>query len=398
LYCRLLNSIYCLCIALSLSACGTLSSIQYDADLTAAKRLARQKNIAIEVQDLAQPLVADSITPGIMVGVQTRDGQSHFFGFGEADKQTHQVPDQKTLFAIGSVSKGFLANIVAVMVADGRLRWDMTLEEVLPQAASFSPDAKKITIEQLATHTSGLPRQPMTLQTLAKFVAYLFTGNSFYDHFTDEYILEYLSSYETPSERVPQYSNIGYGLLGWVVKHVGQQTLDVQLARHVLGPLKLNNTTYQPHNLANFATRAVGYAGDQPKMILRGQPTPDWTFTPFMQGSAALYSNAEDLLQYTAAHLSLTDSVLSQAMQDTLTVRYPREREAAAVAWIVDEVGGEKIHYQIGLVAGYTTYIGFIKERNIAVVVLQNTFNWRNSVGHRLLVRMSSAADLQDMH
>jgi hypothetical protein len=74
-------------------------------------------------------------------------------------------------------------------------------------------------------------------------------------------------------------------------------------------------------------------------------------------------------------------------------VRVDRPQEAAAVAWIVDSVGSQKITYQVGLVAGYTSYIGLDRQHKTAVVVLQNSFNWSNDVGHRLLQRLGGAAD-----
>jgi len=70
-------------------------------------------------------------------------------------------------------------------------------------------------------------------------------------------------------------------------------------------------------------------------------------------------------------------------------VRFARPKEAAALAWIADDVGGRRINYQIGLVAGYTSYIGIDAERGSAVVVLQNSFNWSNDIGHKLLLRLA---------
>ncbi len=251
---------------------------------------------------------------------------------------------------------------------------------------------KKITIEQLATHMSGLPRQPMTLKTLSKFIAYTFTGESFYEDFSDEYIKEYLKDFKAPRQVSPQYSNIGYGILGWVLKHTTEKTIDEVVQERLLGPLKLTHTGYNSEVPSGFETRARGYAGDQPKFIRRGQPTPDWSFTTFMRGSAGMYSNAEDLLTYAAAHLSKVPHAMTPIFNDVLTVRLPRQNEAPAIAWIQDQVNGHKIIYQVGLVAGYTTYIGLIRDANIAVVVLQNSFNWTNSVGHRLLLRMAKNA------
>ena len=383
-----------LCLPLMLCACGTLSRMPLESSNEAALRLAHSGNLQAEVDELARPMVDSGHTPGLMVGVLTADGKKHFYGYGVRDQAGSAAPDGQTLFAVGSLSKGFLGDLAALLVQDGTLHWNDRLEQLLPPGTPLSEDAKRITLLQLATHTSGLPRQPFTPQTLSYFVEYLFTGNSFYRHFDREYLLRYMAEFERPADPAPQYSNIGYGLLSYVLELHSGKNIDALLQRRLAEPLGLTNTDYRASELPGYAQRARGHAGDQPKFIRRGQPVPDWQFTDILHGTAALYSNADDLLSYAAANLNGTaDARMNAALQDTLTVRVNRPNEAAAVAWIVDSVGTQKITYQVGLVAGYTSYIGLDREHHTAVVVLQNSFNWSNDVGHRLLQRMGGAAD-----
>ncbi|MDO9321253.1 MAG: serine hydrolase domain-containing protein [Pseudomonas sp.] len=374
-------------------ACGTLSS-QQNATAT-LPALAAGSELKAAVDALAQPLIDAGQTPGMVIGVLTADGQKQVFGYGLTGQPGGQQPDGSTLFAVGSLSKGFLADVAALLVQDGTLSWDDNLEQLLPAHTPLSADAKKITLLQLATHTAGLPRQPMTPQTLGYFVEYLFTGNSFYRHYDRTYLLNYLADFEVPKQVAPQYSNIGYGLLSHVLELRSGQKIDALLQARVLGPLRLDNSSYAPQQLAGFAQRALGHAGDQPKFMLRGQPVPDWQFTDILHGTAGLYSTADDLLRYAAAHFQPgSDRKLNAALLDTLQVRVDRPDEAAAVAWNVDSLGGRKITYQVGFVAGYSSYLGMDTEHQTAVVVLQNSFNWANgALGHSLLLRLPSAAD-----
>lgn len=381
-------------ILLALSACGTLTRQQLDP--VARPRLVHGGDLQAEVDALARPLTDSRHTPGLVVGVLSADGQKHFFGYGMTDQRSKRQPDGTTLFAVGSLSKGFVGDIAALLVQDGLLRWDDDLEHLLPAGTPLSDDAKQITLLQLATHTAGLPRQPMTPQTLRYFVEYLFTGNSFYRHFDDAYLLNYLADFESPEPLEPQYSNIGYALLTHVLALRSGKPVDALVQERILTPLGLRNTGYRPRSLAGYPDRARGHAGDQPKFIRRGQAVPDWQFTDILQGSAALYSNAEDLLDYAAAHLhGSADSRLDAAFRDTLQVRIERPREAPAVAWIVDAIRGETISYQVGLVAGYSSYLGLDTRHKTAVVVLQNSFNWSNGIGHRLLLRMAGTLEEQ---
>lgn len=382
-------------VCAQLAACGTLSRMEIDTDGVAAARLARSGALKAEVDGLAQPLIASGETTGLVVGVLLPDGSEQFHGYGVTE-QGGQRPDGKTLFAIGSLSKGFLGGTAAILVEEGKLRWDDTLATLLPSHVLLSDDAKKITLRQLVTHTSGLPRQPFTGRTLAYFVEYLFTGKSFYRHFDRDYLLNYLATFKKSGADKPQYSNIGYGLLGYIMELRSGQRVDGLVQEKLLKPLELGNTGYVPTALPGYAERARGHAGDQPKMIRRGQPVPDWEFTDVMSGSAALYSNASDLLGYAKAHLYPSgNSVRDQALRETLKVHYDRPTEAAATGWIVDEIDGRKITYQIGLVAGYTAYLGMDVESKTTVVVLQNNFNWTNRIGHRLLLRLAHARERQ---
>lgn len=378
-------------LGLLVSACGTLSEMAVTQTPDELRRYARTGDLKAEVDALARPLIESGETPGLVVGVLQPGRAMAFFGYGVTEQGGGRAPDADTLFAIGSLSKGFLAAITALLVDEKVLSWDDTLADLLPPGTPLSDDARRITVLQLATHTSGLPRQPMTPQTLTYFLEYLFTGESFYRHFDTPYALNYLTEFKAPAERVPQYSNLGYGLLGYVLERRTGQSVDALLATRLAKPLGLSHTGYAPELLPGYAERAHGYAGDQPKFIRRGQPVPDWRFTSLMRGSAALYSSARDLLKFARPFLSANQTHFDAVLADTARVRFPRPREAAGIAWISDEVDGLAITYQIGLVAGYTSYIGLDREHGTAVVVLQNSFNWTGSIGHRLLIRLAQA-------
>lgn len=374
-----------------LTACGTLSRMEIDSDGDSSGRYAVTGDLRAEVDALAQPLIDGGNTPGLVVNVLLPDGSMQCFGYGTTEHAAggHQ-PDCDTLFAVGSVSKGFLSATTAVLVQQGVFNWDDTLEKLLPAGTPLSPSARKITLLQLVTHTSGLPRQPFTLQTMLYFVEYLFTGDSFYRHFDRDYLVGYLADFNVPSTTTPTYSNIGYGLLGHVLElHTGKK-MDALVDETILQPLTLHRTGYRPQQLPGFSTRAHGHVGDQPKFMRRGREAPDWEFTDVLTGSAALYSTANDLLRYEKIIIEGSGStLLDRALHDTLHVRIDRPLEAAALAWLVDDIDGHKITYQVGFVAGYSSYIGMDVESRTGIVVLQNSFNWTNSIGHRLLLRIA---------
>jgi CubicO group peptidase (beta-lactamase class C family) len=111
-----------------------------------------------------------------------------------------------------------------------------------------------------------------------------------------------------------------------------------------------------------------------------------------------MYSSAHDLLTFADAYLRPNTTPLSMALADTLRVRFPRPRQAASVAWITDEVNGVQIIYQVGLIAGYTSYLAVDPAHGTAVVVLQNAFNWDYSLGHQLMLLLAERGRSSDSH
>ncbi|CAM3510143.1 serine hydrolase domain-containing protein [Rouxiella silvae] len=383
----------CLMVCVS-SGCSTLSKMKTDPTREQGLRLARTGDIGAEVNRLALPLILQKQTPGLVVGVLLPDGQTRVYSYGVTGEPDGGKVTGSTLFAVASVSKGFLAEITTLIVQKNVFQWNETLETLLPLNTPLSRDARKITLLQLVTHTSGLPRQMMTTEMLGGVVQYLFTGDNFYHALDRHSLVDYLADFSAPQDLSPRYSNIGYGLLDYILELRTGKKVETLLAENITGPLKLTHTGYQAPMLPGYAQRALGHAGDQPKFIRRGSQVPDWHFSSLMIGAAGLYTNADDLLTYANAHLYPTgDRALDNALRDSLRVRYARSSEAAANGWIVDEVGNQNITYQVGFIGGFSSYIGLDTRHKTAVVVLQNSFNWTNNIGHKVLQRMGEAID-----
>jgi CubicO group peptidase (beta-lactamase class C family) len=364
-------------------------------DNAGVSRYVHSGNLQAEIDDLAQPLIEQKITPGMVVGVLLPDGSTQFYGYGVISKDSDLKPDADTVFPVGSLSKSFLGGLITLLIDEGVFSWDDTLTELLPANTPLSSDAAKITLLQLATHTSGLPRQPINTRTFIYFVRYLFTGKSFYSHFDHDYIFDYLATFKTPDEIDFQYSNIGYGLLGHIIELRTGQPLETLLEKKILAPLGLKNTAYDPAALSAQLRHARGYAGDQPKLVPRGKPVPDWQFTELIKGASAIHSTARDILTFAAAHINRKPTPLGKALNETTQVRFPKTGTSPAIAWVVDNIDGQQITYQVGFVAGFSSYVGIDVNERTAVVVLQNSFNWDDKVGHKLLIMLHRAQQIR---
>lgn len=395
LSCRTLLVVLGVFACILLTACSSMSDRCVEGVYDGGQRLARNRNLRSEVDSLAKPLIEQGVTPGMVVGVLIPQPNNtfsmHFYGYGVADQETGIRPDSNTIFPIGSLSKGFLGALTAMLVEEGVLSWHDKLENLLPPTIKLSEDAKLITVLQLATHTSGLPREPRDLETLSRFLKFLFTGKNFYTHLDHGGALTYLSDFKSATTTEFRYSNIGYAILGKAVEYRTRLSLDALLKKYLAQPLSLQNTAYATEFLPNNVKQARGYAGDQPKFIRRGSPVMDWKWTASMKGSAGIYSSAQDLLIFAAAHLKTGNKNTPSVLRDNLNVRFNRPQNSAGIAWLVHDIQGERVAFQMGYQGGFSSYIGINAQRKIAVVVLQNSFNWTDSVGHKLLLQMAHA-------
>lgn len=371
-----------------LSGCaGTLS--QMNMPSSEIKQVA-QNGRALSVDELVTEYMQSKQVSGMVVAVIQHNGPAKFYCYGVTDAKNHYPITPDTLFALGSISKGITAEVITLMVNEGRLHWNDTLSTLLPPGTPLSDDAQKITLIQLVTHTSGLPRQPMNLLSLEHLLRYLRDGENFYQDLDSDGVLNYLSTFRAPLNREPMYSNLGYAILGYILKYQTGESIESLAAQKLFQPLGMKSTSFDPETLRTYPQRALGHAGDQPKLIARGALTPDWQFSNNMVGAASLYSDARDLIEYTRAHFSATsNAALNKTFSDVSRDYYPRQKEAANIAWITDTYGRQKITYQVGYIGGYSSYIGFDKQNQNAVVVLQNSFNWSNYIGHALLKRIA---------
>ncbi|OAT27323.1 beta-lactamase [Buttiauxella ferragutiae ATCC 51602] len=385
---RHLTRLSTLLLGFMLAGCGTLSNVAPEAEVPQKAQRACGSPANHDINQWL-PALVEQQSPAMVVGVIDANNQRHYWQFGVTDTKHHHPVNEQTLFAVGSLSKGMTAEATAVLVAQGRLHWSDTLETLMPPSVPLSADAKQITLLQLVTHTSGLPRQNMDLPMLTAFIRYLGNGENFYAHLDSDEVVADLADFSKPGSTGPLYSNLGYAVLDYVLRYQTGQRADQLVQTLIFDPLGMRNSSFTPQKLKSYPQRAIGHAGSQPKFIPRGQVVPDWQFTGNMLGAGGLYTDTADLLTFASAHLASTgDATLDKALHDTMQIYYPRDKEAANIAWVTDTYGEQAITYQVGYIGGYSSYIGIDRQNHFAVVVLQNSFTWQNNLGHSVLRQM----------
>jgi CubicO group peptidase (beta-lactamase class C family) len=284
--------------------------------------------------------------------------------------------DGETLFEIGSATKVFTAILLADAVARGEVDLSDPVATLLPSNLRMpSRGGKQITLEHLATHTSGLPRLPSNLTPKN-------LSNPYADY-TAAQLYEFLSSHELtrdPGERY-EYSNLGAGLLGHVLALKAGVDYETLVRRRITGPLGMASTTV---TLDDGLKKRLA-AGHNAQRVA----VPNWDI-PTLAGAGALRSSASDMLRFLSAQLGLMESPLSKTMAATLASRRPtgNPRMEIALGWhILQSPGGGEIVWHNGGTGGYRFFMGFNPKTKRGVVVLSNmsTPAGADDIGRHLL-------------
>lgn len=191
-------------------------------------------------EEAVSAMFADSGALGMVV-VTVQGGQIHVYGRGETRPGSDQLPDGQSLVRIGSGSQVLTAEVLARLVEGGKLKLDDTLQRhagagrVVPSA----PGVPGITLLDLATHVSGLPRGVSSGPP--KYAApFAWPGEA----------VRWGELKDGKTDAVPRteavYSNRGYDLLGDAMASAGGAPYTELLARLVTRPLQMNDTTATP--------------------------------------------------------------------------------------------------------------------------------------------------------
>lgn len=382
--------------------CGCSQRLLRDPSDTVS-RLSGGGSLQLEVDLLARPLIASDENVGVVVSVFDGHSPTQTFAYGYQDRHSRKPMTPDTVFAIGSVTKPIVVSLLLAMEEKGIVSLKDPIGPFLPGNIAFQdPRIRDISFGQLASHSSGLPREPLEIDSILALGRYVVSGENVYGHLTEEHVFNYLKDYhlpDPPSEH-PRYSNIGLGLLAHLLTVRTGKNLDTLLQEYLFAPLGMRHS-YIEIPPDSSIERATGHAGDQPFFIARNTPLPDWNFPSMMRGAGAAYSNGPDLIRLLKAHLGRSGTPLDQAFRRSLSPVARDGRHAFfTVGWIEEPHPeyGVQLYYYHGMVSGYNCYVGFEPVSGVAVAVLRNNFNWQDKVGHELLLSLAVLAKQSGSH
>jgi serine-type D-Ala-D-Ala carboxypeptidase/endopeptidase len=311
---------------------------------------------------------------GIVVGVIGPEGR-RVIAYGHLEKGDPRPLNGDTVFEIGSETKVFTSLLLADMVQRGEVALGDPVAKYLPPGTKMPErNGRSITLVDLATHTSGLPRLPDNMSPKDP-------ANPYADYSVEQ-LYQFLSGYRLIRDIGSQYeySNLGGGLLAHVLALRAGSSYESLVESRICTPLGMNSTriTLTPEMKARLA------AGHDATL----DTVENWDL-PTLAGAGALRSTANDMLTFIAANLDYTKSPLAPAMAAMLKERRPTGQPGLemALGWHIFTTGGKEIIWHNGGTGGYRSYMGFDPKARVGVVLLSNaeTSAGVDDIGRHLL-------------
>jgi CubicO group peptidase (beta-lactamase class C family) len=353
----------------------------------------------VAVRAEIDPLLRSGHFVGLAVGVLDSTG-THVFGYGRARLDRPGAPDGATAFEIGSITKVYTATLLSKLAIEGAVRLDEPLGPLLPEAIALPESVRAITLEQVATHRSGLPRNPPNLGlSFEDVVPPISNPWGRYRAGDLEEGAPRTRLRAAPGSRF-EYSNYGYGLLGVALGHLAGEHFSALLETRVCAPLGLSRTSARTLDPAHRPHDAHGYVVAGLDLIPWGLAVRAHAWTnSALPAAGSLTSTIDDQLRFLAAQLpgvrdSAGAAALAAAIDSTHRPRANgRGTSRVALGWMVREpaagTDAPVVLWHNGGTGGFRSYVGLVPSRSIGVVVMANSTEDVTSAGMRIALRLA---------
>lgn len=280
-------------------------------------------------------------------------GKVTFKGIRIGVEGVQEVENSENVFEIGSVTKVFTSALLAHEVLDGTLHLDDRIDQYLPRHLA---GGTKITFLQLANHTSGLPRSPSNYD-LSK------TPENPYKDYSEQLLEEYLYKdldLDTDRRLSYAYSNLGMGILGYVLSGLEGVPYEQLLQTKIFTPYRMERSATDAARLESYMV-----IGRDP----HGQPTRHWELHA-MAGAGAILSTVNDLTHFMKAHFDPNQKALALTREPTYTLD---DISDVGLGWeIIKRRSGDTWYKHSGRTGGYTSIMIMDVAHENGIVILSN--------------------------
>ena len=323
--------------------------------------------------DYVNKAMKDWDVPGMAIAVVKDDKVVYAKGYGLREVGKTAAVDENTIFAIGSSSKAFTAASIAMLVDEGKLKWDDPVTKYLPGFQLFDPYVtRQMTVRDMLTHRIGLERGDQLWYATA---------------YSREEVLRRVRYLEPSSSLRSRfgYQNIMFLAAGEIVPSVTKKSWDDFVTERIFTPLGMKNSGTSIRTLAKLDDVSSPHIKVEGKL----EPVP-WRLIDNIAPAGSINSNVTDMAQWVRLHLGkgkfdgkqLVSEAAVKEMHTPQTIiriegQYPIIYPDAhffnyGMGWFLSDFRGKKLVEHGGAIDGMRALVAMIPEENVGVVILTN--------------------------
>ncbi|HXF43806.1 MAG TPA: serine hydrolase, partial [Pyrinomonadaceae bacterium] len=311
--------------------------------------------------------------PGLAIAIVKDDKIVYAKGFGVREIGKSDPVDEKTVFAIGSASKAFTAASLAILIDEGKLKWDDPATNYLPGFQLFDPYAtRELTVRDLLCHRVGLERGDLLWYAsqygrdeVLRRIRYLKPSSSFRSRFG--------------------YQNIMYLAAGQIIPSVTKTSWDDFVKERIFTPLNMNSTSTSIKSLANSPNVASPHSKFDDKVV-----AIPWRAIDNIGPAGSINSNVVDMAQWLRLNLAsgkfngkqlISNANIKEMQTPQMVIRpegamailYPQAHFLNyGLGWFLSDYSGRKLVEHGGSIDGMRSLVAMLPEENLGVVILTN--------------------------
>ena len=311
--------------------------------------------------------------PGLAIAVVKNDSVLLMKGYGTRTMGTSQPVDEHTLFAIGSSSKAFTSTLVAMMVDQGKMRWDDPATTYLPGLQLFDPYVtRELTVRDLLTHRSGLARGDL-----------MWYGT---DYNRDEILRRVRFLKPTWSVRSHfGYQNIMYLAAGQAVAHAAGKSWDDLIRERIFTPLGMTESNTSIRDLAGKSNVATPHTDVNDTLMI-----VPWHNIDNIGPAGAINSNVADMIKWVRFQLAqgsvngkslVSAGALGETHTAQMTIPVGADAkqvnpythlESYGMGWFLQDYRGRELDQHGGNIDGMSAMVALMPEEKLGMVILTN--------------------------
>jgi CubicO group peptidase (beta-lactamase class C family) len=312
--------------------------------------------------------------PALAIAVVKDDSVVFMKGYGVLETGKPTPANEHTRFAIGSTTKAMTSAGLAMLVDEGKLRWDDKVTRFIPELQLADPWAtREMTIRDLLTHRTGLPGTDLFWASNWKFSQADIIQRLRYVQPTASFRSEW------------QYQNVMYALGGTIIERASGMKWEDFMRARIFKPLGMNETEPLVSSIAGKPNVAVphGLIGDSVRVV----PVRS---TDLVASAGSVWSSVSDMSKWMrfvldSGRVGSTRLIKQETFREIVTpqIQAPMDEYPAlslakpdffsyGFGWFIQDYRGQHVWMHTGSINGLCAIIGLMPNEKLGVYVLEN--------------------------